>query len=35
MQERGDLNMGTAKAVLNEMLLTGQSAAEIVTKRAT
>jgi aspartyl-tRNA(Asn)/glutamyl-tRNA(Gln) amidotransferase subunit B len=33
MQERGDLNMGTAKAVLNEMLLTGQSAAEIVEAR--
>jgi aspartyl-tRNA(Asn)/glutamyl-tRNA(Gln) amidotransferase subunit B len=33
IQERGDLNLGTAKAVLNEMLLTGQSAAEIVEAR--
>jgi len=33
MQERGGLNLGTAKAVLNEMLLTGQNAAEIVAAR--
>jgi aspartyl-tRNA(Asn)/glutamyl-tRNA(Gln) amidotransferase subunit B len=33
MQARGDLNMGTAKAVLNEMLLTGLSPAEIVQAR--
>jgi aspartyl-tRNA(Asn)/glutamyl-tRNA(Gln) amidotransferase subunit B len=34
MQEHGDLNMGTAKVVLNEMLLTGQSPIEIVQARS-
>jgi aspartyl-tRNA(Asn)/glutamyl-tRNA(Gln) amidotransferase subunit B len=34
MQERGELNMGTAKAVLNEMLLTGRTAVDIVTVRS-
>jgi aspartyl-tRNA(Asn)/glutamyl-tRNA(Gln) amidotransferase subunit B len=33
MQERGELNLGTAKAVLNEMLLTGQDASGIVQAR--
>jgi aspartyl-tRNA(Asn)/glutamyl-tRNA(Gln) amidotransferase subunit B len=33
MQQEGDLNMGTAKVVLNEMLLTGQSPIEIVQAR--